>query len=187
MVATHKLLRGPRGGLLLCGDELADRIDRAVFPFCQGGAAMNEVAAKAVALTQAATPGFAEYVHRAVDGARALAAALAAAGAAPLTGGTDTHLVTAEVGSLGLTGVEAERRCAAAGLMLGRCAVPYDPAPPTETSGIRLGTGGCAAQGMGESELGEVGELLGRVLSGAAAEPVRARVRELARAFAGRR
>ncbi|MFD8594116.1 serine hydroxymethyltransferase [Kitasatospora sp. NPDC059646] len=187
VVATHKLLRGPRGGLLLCGAELADRIDRAVFPFCQGGAAMNEVAAKAVALAQAATPGFAEYVRRAVDGARALAAALAAAGAAPLTGGTDTHLVTAEVGTLGLTGVEAERRCAAAGLMLGRCAVPYDPAPPTETSGIRLGTGVCAAQGMGESELGEVGELLGRALSGDGGEPVRARVRELARAFAGRR
>ncbi|MFJ1794161.1 serine hydroxymethyltransferase [Kitasatospora griseola] len=187
VVATHKLLRGPRGGLLLCTRELADRIDRAVFPFCQGGAAMNEVAAKAVALTQAGTPGFAEYAGRAVAGARALAAALAAAGAAPLTGGTDTHLVTAEVGGLGLTGVEAERRCAAAGLMLGRCAVPYDPAPPTETSGIRLGTGTCAAQGMAETELGEVGELLGRVLAGADPASVRGRVRELAQAFAGRR
>ncbi|MFJ5233676.1 serine hydroxymethyltransferase [Kitasatospora sp. NPDC088391] len=186
VAATHKLLRGPRGGLLLCGAALADRVDRAVFPFTQGGAAMNEVAAKAVALAQAATPAFAEYVRRAVSGARALAAGLAAAGAAPLTGGTDTHLVTASVGALGLTGVEAERRCAAAGLMIGRCAVPYDPAPPAETSGIRLGTGTCAAQGMGEAELAEVGELLGRVLAGGDPGPVRARSGELARAFAGR-
>jgi glycine hydroxymethyltransferase len=116
-----------------------------------------------------------------------VAAALGAAGAPPLTGGTDTHLVSASVRALGLTGVEAERRCAAAGLMLGRCAVPYDPAPPAETSGIRLGTGTCAAQGMGGAELGEVGELLGRVLRGEPVEPVRGRVRELARAFAGRR
>ncbi|MFE2348662.1 MULTISPECIES: serine hydroxymethyltransferase [Kitasatospora] len=187
VATTHKLLRGPRGGLLLCTAELADRIDRAVFPFSQGGAAVHEVAAKAVALAQAATPEYTGYVRRAVSGARAVAAALGAAGAPPLTGGTDTHLVSASVRALGLTGVEAERRCAAAGLMLGRCAVPYDPAPPAETSGIRLGTGTCAAQGMGEAELGEVGELLGRVLRGEAVEPVRGRVRELARAFAGRR
>ncbi|MEV4555987.1 serine hydroxymethyltransferase [Kitasatospora sp. NPDC049285] len=187
VAATHKLLRGPRGGLLLCTAELADRIDRAVFPFTQGGAAMNEVAAKAVALAQAATPGYTAYIRRAVSGARAMAAELAAAGAQPLTGGTDTHLVTADLSGLRLTGVEAERRCAAAGLMLGRCAVPYDPAPPTETSGIRVGTGACAAQGMGEEELTEVGRLLGRVLAGEPVEQVRARVRELARAFAGRR
>ncbi|MFG2818013.1 serine hydroxymethyltransferase [Kitasatospora sp. NPDC048365] len=187
VAATHKLLRGPRGGLLLCGNELAGRIDRAVFPFTQGGAAMNEVAGKAVALAQAGTPEFTAYIRRAVSGARALAAALAAAGARPTTGGTDTHLVAADVSPLGLSGIEAERRCAAAGLMLGKCALPFDPSPPTEASGIRLGTGTAAAQGMGEEELAEVGALLGQLLASGPDVRIRTRVQELARAFAGRR
>ncbi|MER5637691.1 serine hydroxymethyltransferase [Kitasatospora sp. NPDC002227] len=181
VAATHKLLRGPRGGLLLTTGELADRIDRAVFPFSQGGAAMNEVAGKAVALAEAATPEFGAYVRRAVDGARSLSAALAAAGARPLTGGTDTHLVTADLGPLGVSGVEAERRCAAAGLMLGKCAIPYDPAPAAEASGIRLGTGAVAAQGMTAEGFAELGELLVAALGGA---EVRGRVQEVARALA---
>ncbi len=180
VAATHKLLRGPRGGLLLCSEQLAGRVDRAVFPFSQGGAAMNEVAGKAVAFAQAGTPEFVAYLQRAVDGARSLAGALGAAGAPPQTGGTDTQLVTADVGALGLTGVEAERRCAAAGLMLGKCALPYDPAPPAETSGIRLGTGAVAAQGMTVERMAEVGELIGRLLSGGAQAEIGARVRELA-------
>jgi len=186
VAASHKLLRGPRGGLLLCTAELAERVDRAVFPFSQGGAAMNEVAGKAVALAQAATPEFGVYLRRAVDGARSLAAALERAGARPLTGGTDTHLVTADVSPLGVTGVEAERRCSAAGLMLGKCALPFDPAPASESSGIRLGTGAVASQGMGAEELREVGELIGRLLSGGADARIGDRVRELARAFSGR-
>lgn len=186
VAATHKLLRGPRGGLLLCTAELADRVDRAVFPFSQGGAAMNEVAGKAVALAQAGTPEFAAYLRRAVDGARSLAGALEQAGARAMTGGTDTHLVTVDVSPLGVTGVEAERRCAAAGLMLGKCALPYDPAPAAETSGIRLGTGAVAAQGMGERECAEVGELIGELLKGGAEARIGARVRELARSFVGR-
>ncbi|TQF03438.1 serine hydroxymethyltransferase [Kitasatospora acidiphila] len=185
VAATHKLLRGPRGGLLLCTGELAERIDRAVFPFSQGGAAMNEVAAKAVAFAQAATPEFGAYIRRAVDGARALAGALAETGARPLTGGTDTHLVVADIGALGMTGSQAERRCAAVGLMLGKCAVPFDPAPAVETSGIRLGTGCCAALGMGPAELAEAGALVGGLIAGAEPDPVAARVRELARAFPG--
>ncbi|MFJ9518352.1 serine hydroxymethyltransferase [Kitasatospora sp. NPDC101801] len=183
VAATHKLLRGPRGGLLLCSEQLAGRVDRAVFPFSQGGAAMNEVAAKAVAFAQAGTPEFGAYLRRAVDGARSLAGALGAAGAPPLTGGTDTQLVTADVGALGLTGVEAERRCAAAGLMLGKCALPFDPAPPAETSGIRLGTGAVAAQGMTVEGMAEAGELIGRLLRGGATADIGARVRELAAAL----
>ncbi|MFE9422828.1 serine hydroxymethyltransferase [Kitasatospora sp. NPDC006697] len=179
--ATHKLLRGPRGGLLLCTAELAERVDRAVFPFSQGGAAMNEVAAKAVAFAQAAAPEFGAYIRRAVDGARVLAERLGESGARPLTGGTDTHLVTADVGPLGLTGAQAERRCAAVGLMLGKCALPFDPAPTAETSGIRLGTGTAAAIGLGPTELAEVGSLIGALLSGGEPGPVAARVRELAR------
>ncbi|WP_327068956.1 serine hydroxymethyltransferase [Kitasatospora sp. NBC_01250] len=181
VAATHKLLRGPRGGLLLCTAELADRVDRAVFPFTQGGAAMNEVAAKAVAFAQATTPEFGAYIGRAVDGARSLAAALAGAGARPLTGGTDTHLVTADVSPLGVTGAQAERRCAAAGLMLGKAAVPFDPVPAAETSGIRLGTGAAAALGLGPAELAEVGALIGALLSGGEPAAAAARVRELVR------
>ncbi|MER8183734.1 serine hydroxymethyltransferase [Kitasatospora sp. NPDC094015] len=187
VAATHKLLRGPRGGLLLCGPELADRIDRAVFPFTQGGAAMNEVAGKAVALLEAGTPEYAAYIGRAVDGARALARALGEAGARPLTGGTDTHLVTVDISGFGLSGAEAERRCAGAGLMLGKCALPFDPAPPSEASGIRLGTGAVAAQGMGPAELAEVGTLIGQVLASGTDARIRGRVQELARAFVGRR
>ncbi|GAA2265399.1 MULTISPECIES: serine hydroxymethyltransferase [Kitasatospora] len=183
VAATHKLLRGPRGGLLLCSAELAERVDRAVFPFSQGGAAMNEVAGKAVAFAEAATAAFAEYLHRAVDGARALGEVLAAAGARPQTGGTDTHLVTADVSPLGLSGREAEQRCAAAGLMLGKCALPYDPAPAAEGSGIRLGTGALAAQGLGRSEFAEVGALIGRLLTDGPDPVIGARVRELAAAF----
>jgi glycine hydroxymethyltransferase len=145
---------------------------------------MNEVAGKAVALAQAGTPEFGAYVRRAVAGARSLAGALGAAGARPLTGGTDTHLVTADVAPLGLTGLEAERRCAAAGLMLGKCAIPYDPAPAAETSGIRLGTGAVAAQGMDEEGFAELGELLVAALTGADPANAGSRVRELAAGLA---
>ncbi|MER7585205.1 serine hydroxymethyltransferase [Kitasatospora sp. NPDC097691] len=186
VAATHKLLRGPRGGLLLCTAELAERIDRAVFPFSQGGAAMNEVAGKAVALAEASTPAYRAYAERTVSGARVLAEGLAAAGMRPLTGGTDTHLVTADVSPLGVTGAEAERRCAAAGLLLGKCALPFDPAPPADTSGIRLGTGTVTSQGMGATELSEIAGLIARVLAGGAVGPAAARVRELALAFADR-
>ncbi|MET8702812.1 serine hydroxymethyltransferase [Kitasatospora sp. NPDC058032] len=187
VAATHKLLRGPRGGLLLSTAELAERIDRAVFPFSQGGAAMNEVAGKAVALAEAATPAYRAYAQRTVTGARVLAEGLAQVGARPLTGGTDTHLVTADVGALGVSGAEAERRCAAAGLLLGKCALPYDEAPPSEASGIRLGTGTVTSQGMGEAELEEIAGLIGRLLVAGTDVRVAQRVRELARAFAGRR
>ncbi|MFG3223515.1 serine hydroxymethyltransferase [Kitasatospora sp. NPDC048194] len=184
VAATHKLLRGPRGGLLLCTAELAERVDRAVFPFSQGGAAMNEVAGKAVALAEAATPAYRAYARQTVAGARALAAGLAEAGMRPLTGGTDTHLVTADVSPLGVSGAAAERRCAAAGLLFGKCVLPYDPAPVAEASGIRLGTGTVTSQGMGEAELSEIAGLIARLLAGEAAGPVAQRVRELAAAFA---
>ncbi|GHF45261.1 serine hydroxymethyltransferase [Kitasatospora xanthocidica] len=186
VAATHKLLRGPRGGLLLCTAELAERIDRAVFPFTQGGAAMNEVAGKAVALMEASTPAYRAYAEQTVSGARALSEGLAEAGMRPLTGGTDTHLVTADLSPLGVTGAEAERRCAAAGLLLGKCALPFDPAPPAEASGIRLGTGTVTSQGMGGAELSEIAGLVARVAAGGAVAPAAARVRELAGAFADR-
>ncbi|WP_424211769.1 serine hydroxymethyltransferase [Streptomyces sp. BI20] len=156
---THKVLRGPRGGLVLCGEELAERIDRAVFPFIEGGAHMHTVAAKAVAFGEAATPAFAGYAHRVVANARTLAAALAAAGAEVTTGGTDTHIVAADAGPLGLDGPTARGRLAAAGMVLDTCALPYG-----ERRGLRLGTAAVTTQGMGEAEMVRIGALCGEAL-----------------------
>ncbi|GAB2920180.1 serine hydroxymethyltransferase [Nonomuraea fastidiosa] len=157
---THKTLRGPRGGAILCTSELARRIDRAVFPFVQGGPLMHVVAAKAVAFGEAMRPEFARYAEKVVANARALAASLAAEGLRPVSGGTDTHLALIDLREAGVTGAEAERRCAAAGITLNRNAVPYDPEPPAVTSGIRVGTPCVTTQGMGEDELAEVGRLV---------------------------
>ncbi|MEW5354377.1 serine hydroxymethyltransferase [Streptomyces sp. 16-176A] len=176
---THKVLRGPRGGMLLCGSELAERVDRAVFPFTQGGAQMHTVAAKAVAFGEAATPAFAAYAHQVVANARVLAACLAAEGLAVTTGGTDTHLITADPAPLGVEGRTARGRLAAAGMVLDCCALPH-----TDARGLRLGTAAVTTQGMGQEEMARIAVLFGKVLRGAV-DVVRARedVRELTGAF----
>ena len=172
---THKLLGGPRGGLLLCTAPLAERLDRAVSPFTQGGPAMNVVAAKALALGAAATPEFTAYAQRAVANAQVLAGALGRLGLRPLTGGTDTHLVTVDARGLGLTGKQVEQRCEAAGLLVGRCAVPFEDAPPAAASGVRMGTAGVTTQGMGPAQMEQVADLVGRALrAGGAGERGRA-------------
>lgn len=152
---THKVLRGPRGGLLLCGADLAERIDRAVFPFTQGGAQMHTIAAKAVAFGEAATPAFTGYAHQVVDNARILAQALATAGFAITTGGTDTHLVLADPAPLGVEAHTARGRLAAAGIFLDTCALPHG-----EARGLRLGTAAVTTQGMGGAELVRIAGLL---------------------------
>ncbi|WP_043616303.1 serine hydroxymethyltransferase [Nonomuraea candida] len=162
--ATHKTLRGPRGGAILCTGELAAKIDRAVFPFVQGGPSMHVVAAKAVAFAEAARPEFAGYARRVVDNARALTEALDVEGMRPVSGGTDTHLALIDLRGVGVSGAEAERRCAAAGITLNRNVVPYDPEPPALTSGIRVGTPCVTTQGMGTRELKEVGSLVARAV-----------------------
>ncbi|MEV5929436.1 serine hydroxymethyltransferase [Streptomyces cellulosae] len=176
---THKVLRGPRGGMLLCGTELAERLDRAVFPFTQGGAQMHTIAAKAVAFGEAATPAFAAYAHQVVTNARALAAALAAEGLTVTTGGTDTHLITADPAPLGVDGRTARGRLAAAGMVLDSCALPHDDA-----RGLRLGTAAVTTQGMGTGEMTLVAGMLASVLRGGT-DPARARVdvRDLVAAF----
>ncbi|MEU5976181.1 serine hydroxymethyltransferase [Streptomyces sp. NPDC047315] len=156
---THKVLRGPRGGLLLCGEELADRIDRAVFPFTQGGAQMHTIAAKAVAFREASTPEYAAYAHQVVANARMLAAGLEAEGCRVLTGGTDTHLIGADPSALGVDGRTARGRLAAAGLVLDTCALPHG-----ETRGIRLGTAAVTTQGMGEAEMARIAVLFAAAL-----------------------
>ncbi|MET9953396.1 serine hydroxymethyltransferase [Streptomyces sp. NPDC006339] len=177
---THKVLRGPRGGLVLCGAELAHQVDRAVFPFTQGGAQMHTIAAKAVAFGEAETPAFSAYAHRVVDNARLLAAALAAEGFAPTTGGTDTHLITADTAPLGVDGRTARSRLAAAGIVLDTCALPYG-----DGRGIRLGTAAVTTQGMGAPEMARIAALFTAALRDDAEETagVRAEVRELAGRF----
>ncbi|MBB5935750.1 serine hydroxymethyltransferase [Streptomyces zagrosensis] len=161
---THKVLRGPRGGLILCGAGLAERIDRAVFPFTQGGAQMHTVAAKAVAFAEAATPGFATYAHQVVSNARTLAEVLTGEGLDLATGGTDTHLISADVTGLGLDGRTARGRLAAAGIVLDTCALPSPGRPAGYLKGIRLGTAALTTQGMGEAEMEQVGRLIGAAL-----------------------
>lgn len=156
---THKVLRGPRGGMVLCGGELAERVDRAVFPFTQGGAQMNTIAAKAVAFGEAATPAFTAYVHQVTANARVLAAGLEAEGLAVTTGGTDTHLLVADPVPLGVDGRTARGRLAAAGMVLDTCALPHGDA-----RGLRLGTAALTTQGMGEPETARVAALFAGVL-----------------------
>ena len=161
---THKTLRGPRGGLILCGADLAQRIDRAVFPFSQGGPHMHAIAAKAAALGEAASPDFAAYAHQVTSNAAALADALAEQGLRISTGGTDTHLITADVSPLGATGAQARGRCAASGIVLDKYALPYDTQPCSTGSGIRLGTAAVTTQGMGAREMPQVAELIARAV-----------------------
>ncbi|OAA24996.1 serine hydroxymethyltransferase [Frankia sp. EI5c] len=161
---THKVLRGPRGGMILCRSELAARIDKAVFPFSQGGPLMQAVAAKAVALKEASTPAFAAYAHQVIANARALADGLAVEGLRPVAGGTDTHLTLLDLKDLGVTGRDAEARCGAAGITLNKNAIPYDPQPPAISSGIRVGTPAVTTQGMREGEMKEIAGLISRAV-----------------------
>ncbi|ANS67979.1 serine hydroxymethyltransferase [Streptomyces lincolnensis] len=176
---THKVLRGPRGGMILCGADLAERVDRAVFPFTQGGAQMHTIAAKAVAFGEAATPAFTAYAHQVVANARVLAAGLAAQGLVITTGGTDTHLVTADPAPLGVDGRTARGRLAAAGIVLDCCALPH-----ADLRGLRLGTAAVTTQGMGEVEMARIAVLLAGVLKGETeSQKAREEVRELVGGF----
>ncbi|MBQ0979175.1 serine hydroxymethyltransferase [Micromonospora sp. M61] len=161
---THKVLRGPRGGMILCRESLAQRIDKAVFPFTQGGPLMHAVAAKAVALREAAQPEFQTYARQVVTNAQALAAGLTDEGMRPVSGGTDTHLALIDLRELGVTGAEAERRCDAASITLNKNAIPYDPQPPMVASGIRVGTPSVTTQGMREGEMRQVATLIARAV-----------------------
>ncbi|CAH9413467.1 serine hydroxymethyltransferase [Streptomyces globisporus] len=173
---THKVLRGPRGGMILCGADLAERIDRAVFPFTQGGAQMHTVAAKAVAFGEAATPAYTLYAHQVVAHARVLAAGLEAEGFEVTTGGTDTHIVVADPAPLGVDGRTARERLAAAGMVLDTCALPYGDA-----RGIRLGTAAVTTQGMDDRDMARIAALFGAaVREPGDVGPIAAEVRALA-------
>jgi len=182
-LTTHKVLRGPRGGMILCRTDMAKAIDKAVFPFSQGGPLMHSVAAKAVALKEAAQPQYQSYARQVIANAQALAEGLAAEGMRPVSGGTDTHLALIDLREVGVTGKEAEARCDAARITLNKNAIPYDPQPPMTASGIRVGTPAVTTQGMTESDLKEVAALIGRAIRDPnAADEVAAGVRTLVEA-----
>ena len=185
--STHKTLRGPRGGMVLCDEQYARRIDRGVFPNAQGGPLMHVVAGKAVAFAEAATPQFRAYSQQTVDNARALGETLVDAGLRVVSGGTDNHLLLVDVTPKGLTGQTAEDALARAGVVVNKNAIPYDELPPAVAPGIRIGTPALTSRGLAATQLRRVGELIARVLDApedeAVASEVRAEVLALCEAF----
>jgi glycine hydroxymethyltransferase len=179
---THKTLRGPRGGMILCGEALARQVDKAVFPGHQGGPLMHVIAAKAVAFGEALEPDFRVYARTVVENAKALAAALQERGFAIVSGGTDTHLLLVDLRPKGLTGKLAEQLLDRAGITVNKNTIPDDPQSPFVTSGIRLGTPALTTRGMGTQEMERIATLIDRVLVAqdeATIEAVRGDVREL--------
>ncbi len=184
---THKSLRGPRGGMILCKKEFAKQIDKAVFPGFQGGPHENQITALAVALKEAAEPAFKEYSAQIVKNARVLCAALQDGGMRIMFGGTDNHLILADVTPLGLTGKEAQQLLDSVYITLNKNMIPNDPRKPMDPSGIRLGTPALTTRGMKEAEMSRIGEMLIRVLKSpedaAVHDEARLLVRELTEQF----
>ncbi|SHN24578.1 serine hydroxymethyltransferase [Cryptosporangium aurantiacum] len=177
---SHKSLRGPRGGMILCTSELARRIDNAVFPFLQGAPLMNCVAAKTVALGEAAEPSFGAYAQRVLANSAALAAGLERAGLRLVTGGTDNHMVLVDLGDAGVTGADAEQRCRDVGILLTKHLLPFDHRLPEHGSGLRLGTLAATTQGLTEADMATAADLIVRAIRGVDPVSVRSEVAELA-------
>ena len=191
---THKTLRGPRGGMIMTNDEaLAKKFNSAVFPGLQGGPLMHVIAAKAVAFGEALRPDFKDYARQVVANARALAASLTDAGLQIVTGGTDSHLMLVDLRPKNATGKAAEASLGRAHLTCNKNAIPFDPAKPAVTSGVRLGSPAGTTRGLGEAEFRQIGTMIGEVLDGlarsndgsndAVEKAVGARVQEMCRRF----
>jgi glycine hydroxymethyltransferase len=184
---THKTLRGPRGGLILCKQELASAVDRSVFPGQQGGPLVHIVAAKAVALGEALRPEFKTYATQIVANAKALATALQAAGFRLVSGGTDNHLILVDVFEKGILGSEAELALGQAGITVNKNTIPYDTNPPLKASGVRIGTPALTTRGMKEPEMKQIGAWIAKALDerndDAALQRIRGEVLELANRF----
>ena len=161
---THKVLRGPRGGMILAKAQHAAAIDKAVFPGMQGGPIMSAVAGKAIALAECATPAYQKYAKDVIVNAKALAAALEAEGMRAVSGGTETHLALMDIRSTGVTGKVADERCGAAGIVMNKNSIPYDPEKPGITSGIRVGSPATTTQGMGVEEMKQIATLISRAI-----------------------
>jgi glycine hydroxymethyltransferase len=161
---THKVLRGPRGGMIVCKAQHAQAIDKAVFPMMQGGPLMNGVAAKAVALKECATPEYQQYTKKVVANAQALSEGLKAEGMRPVSGGTDTHLVLLDLTPIGVNGKDAEKRCDASRITLNKNPIPNDPLPPMTASGIRVGSPSVTTQGMGVAEMKQIASFIAQAV-----------------------
>ena len=184
---THKTLRGPRSGLILCRKSYRAAINRSVFPGLQGGPLMHVVAAKAVAFQEALSPQFADYQRRIVANSQRLAKCLAGHGLRIVSGGTDNHLFLVDVVSIGLTGKVAEEALEAAGITANKNTIPYDQNPPMVASGVRIGTAALTTRGMGETQMEQIGEMILEVLKAPESEStlraVRRRVEDLCAEF----
>lgn len=161
---THKTLRGPRGGMILCKEEYAKAIDKAVFPGIQGGPLMHVIAAKAVALGEALQPEFKVYAEQVIKNAKVLAAELIAKGLTIVSGGTDTHVMLVDVRNTGLTGKEVEHLLDEIGITANKNTIPFDPASPFVTSGVRLGTPALTTRGLKEDDMKEIADIIATVL-----------------------
>ncbi|MGA1248586.1 MAG: serine hydroxymethyltransferase [Candidatus Nanopelagicales bacterium] len=162
---THKVLRGPRGGMILCKSDLAAAIDKAVFPMMQGGPLMHVIAAKAVNLKECTTPEYQAYAKQVILNAQTLTEGLVNEGLRAISGGTDTHLALLDLQGIGVTGAEAEKRADSATIVLNKNAIPFDPAPPSIASGIRVGTPSVTTQGMKETEMKQIASLIKRAIT----------------------
>jgi glycine hydroxymethyltransferase len=184
---THKTLRGPRGGIVLCRSDRAKDLDRNVFPGVQGGPLEHVIAAKAVAFAEAATPEFAEYQRRTVENAKELAAGLASRGFRLVSGGTDNHLMLVDVGARGISGKDAEKLLDKVGITVNKNTIPFDSRPPMVASGLRIGTPAVTTRGMGTAEMDTIADAIARALDApgdaAVEQAVTRTVRELCSAF----
>jgi glycine hydroxymethyltransferase len=184
---THKVLRGPRGGMILSKAQHAAAIDKAVFPGMQGGPIMSAVAGKAIALKECATPEYQAYAKKVITNCQALANDLVAQGMRAVSGGTQTHLALIDIRSTGVTGKVADERCGLSGITLNKNAIPYDPETPAVTSGIRVGTAATTTQGMGPVEMKQIASLIARAIKDGAdegkAKAIKAEVDQLCSAF----
>ena len=174
---TQKSLRGPRGGFILCDENLARKVDFAVFPFTQGGPLMQAIAGKAVCFGKALKPEFSRYAQQVVSNCKVLASELSEAGMRLVSGGTDNHMVLVDVTPLGITGQQAERALESVGIIANKNAIPFDPQPPRFTSGLRLGTPAITSRGMCESEVKHIAGMLTRVLSDLEDKDAQAKIR----------
>lgn len=180
---THKTLRGPRGGMILCKEEFAKAIDKSIFPGIQGGPLMHVIAAKAVAFGEALQPEFKDYQAQVIKNAQVLAEGLEEEGLRIVSGGTDNHLLLVDLRGIDITGKAAEHALDAAGITVNKNTIPFDPASPFVTSGIRLGTAAMTTRGLKEDDMREVARLIGRVLTNHEDETVLAEAHEAVRAL----
>lgn len=173
---THKTLRGPRGGFIICRQELAERMDKAVFPGMQGGPLMHVIAAKAVAFQEALQPDFYQYQKAVIDNAQALAAELTKLGMRLVSGGTDNHLMLVDLTKTGVDGLQAQEALGKTGIVINRNAIPFDPKPPQVASGIRLGSPSVSSRGFGSAEMKQVAQMIVNVIQNIDNEKILAEV-----------